>query len=69
MPKLKRSFVDSVISAPGGSRNGATDLKRSVPDMTALADRLSGEGTDKVLGAWKQMEVVVRLFSPSVHCI
>jgi hypothetical protein len=39
-------------------------------DKTALAVRPSGEGTDKVLGASKQMEVKAHLFQPfgpSVH--
>lgn len=59
------SFADSVVSVPDEGRNGPTYLKRSVTYMTALAVRPSGESTDKVLGAWKQMEVKAHLFQPS----
>jgi hypothetical protein len=61
------SFGDSVESVP----DGPTDLHQSVPDITSSAVRPASFGTDKVLGACKQMEVKAHLFQPSgssVHC-
>lgn len=59
------SSADSAGSRPDKGQNGPTDLQRSVSNMTALAVGPSDEGTDKVLGACKQMKVKAHLFKPS----